>query len=86
MDFAQCVNSHSVVNREEDHSNEKPGQCQRFGFRLAAALPTVGSSGMLWAHRLQPAAGWGETAQLQINGGEGKKRSEVKQHLGVTHL
>lgn len=39
---------------------------------------------MLWAHRLQPAAAWGEISQLQVNGGEGKKRSEVKQHFGVT--
>lgn len=37
MDFAQCVNSHSVVNWEEDHSSEMPRQCQRFGLWISGS-------------------------------------------------
>lgn len=42
MDFAQCVNSHSVVNWEEDHSSEMPGQCQRFGLRIGGSSARCG--------------------------------------------
>lgn len=55
-DFAQRVNSHVVVNWEEGHSSEM-GSAKGLASRPVATLPSTGSSGMLWAHQLQPAAG-----------------------------
>lgn len=45
MDFAQCVSSHSVVNWEEDHSSEMPGQCQRFGLQISSSSARCGELG-----------------------------------------
>lgn len=55
-DFAQRVNSHVVVNWEDDHSSEM-GSAKGLASRPVAALPNAVSSEMLWAHQLQPAAG-----------------------------
>lgn len=45
MDFAQCVNSHSGVNWEEDHSSEMPAQCQRFGLQISGSSAHCGELG-----------------------------------------
>lgn len=82
MDFAHCVNSHSVANWDEDQVMKHPSSAKGLASGSAAALP---DTGMLWGHQLQPAAAWGEISHLQVSGGEGNKRSEVKQFLGVTH-
>lgn len=87
MDFAQCVNSHSAGNWEEDHSSEMPEKCQRCGLhRVRVNSATARSSRTLQVHWLQAAAAWARTVQQQLRGGEEKRKSEVKQHLRVTHL
>lgn len=71
MHFAQCVNSHRVVNWEEDHSSEMARQCQRFGLQIS------GSS----AHRRE----LGDALSPQLLPGEGfhSKSVEVRERGGL---